>query len=268
MRALEAPAGRFFADPFLADDNGTAVVFFEDFDSRIGRATIAMAGLDDPLSTYSTVLDLDHHLSYPFVFKHDSTWHMTPEMAESGRVALFRCERFPDRWVEEAVLVDGVVAYDPTMLHFEDRWWLFFSSGTPGAASDDELHVWFSSSLLGPYAPHPLNPVRSDAVGARPAGRIQAVDGMLLRPGQDGSREYGGGIVIHSIRHLTTERYEEDVVGRIDGVPGLRASGVHTIDSSANYVVLDTKQRVARLRPWARTIKRFGSKAQRRRQRP
>jgi hypothetical protein len=257
LRALEAPAGHFFADPFLADDDGTTVVFFEDFDSRIGHASIAVADLDDPLSTYRTVLDLGHHLSYPFVFKHDSTWRMTPEMAESGRVVLFRCERFPDRWVEEAVLIEGVVAYDPTVLQFEDRWWLFFSSGTPGAASDDELHIWFSSSLLGPYAPHPMNPVRSDAVGARPAGRIQPVDGLLLRPGQDGSREYGGGIVVHSIRHLTTERYEEDVVARIDGVPGLRASGVHTIDSSPSYVVLDTKQRVARVPPWRRPLKRF-----------
>jgi hypothetical protein len=257
LRALEAPTGHFFADPFLADDDGATLVFFEDFDSRIGRASIAVADLDDPLSTYRTVLDLGHHLSYPFVFKHESTWHMTPEMAESGRVVLFRCERFPDGWVEEAVLIEGVVAYDPTLLQFEDRWWLFFSSGTPGAASDDELHVWFSSSLLGPYAPHPMNPVRSDAVGARPAGRIQSVDGLLLRPGQDGSREYGGGIVVHSIRHLTTERYEEDVVARIDGVPGLRASGVHTIDSSPNYVVLDTKQRVARVSPWRGPLKRF-----------
>jgi hypothetical protein len=266
MRTIEAPAGHFFADPFLADDDGTTVVFFEDFDSRLGRASIAVVGLDDPVATYRTVLELDHHLSYPFVFQHDSSWYMTPEMAESERVTLYRCERFPDRWVEEAVLLEGVVAFDPTILQFEGRWWLFFSSGTPGAASDDELHVWFSSSLLGPYAAHPMNPVRSDAVGARPAGRIQAVDGTLLRPGQDGSREYGSGIVIHSIRHLTTERYEEDVVARIDGVPGLRVHGVHTIDSSPNYVVLDAKHRVARFRPWRGTVKRFGKR--RRRPRP
>jgi hypothetical protein len=268
LRTIEAPAGHFFADPFLADDEGTTVVFFEDFDSRLGRASIAVVELDDPVATSRTVLDLGHHLSYPFVFQHDSSWYMTPEMAESGRVALYRCERFPDRWVEEAVLLEGVVAYDPTVLQFEGRWWLFFSSGTPGAASDDELHVWFSSSLLGPYAAHPMNPVRSDAVGARPAGRIQAVDGTLLRPGQDGSREYGGGIVIHSIRHLTTERYEEDVVARIDGVPGLGVRGVHTINSSPNYVVLDAKHRVARFRPWRGTIKRFGKERRGRRRRP
>ena len=145
LRALEAPTGHFFADPFLADDNGATFVFFEDFDSdrvvlRLRRRTSTIR------STYRTVLDLGHHLSYPFVFKHESTWHMTPEMAESGRVVLFRCQRFPDRWVEQAVLIEGVVAYDPTLLEFDDRWWLFFSSGTPGAASDDELHVWFSLS--------------------------------------------------------------------------------------------------------------------------
>lgn len=251
LQTLDAPAGHFFADPFLARDEARTVVFFEDFDSELGRASIAVAELGDEARGHRTVLQRDHHLSYPFIFMHESTWYMVPEMAETKRVVLFRCVDFPDQWVEDSVLLEGVAAFDPTLLQFDDLWWLFYSSGTAGSSSDDELHVDFSPSLRGPFRSHPLNPVRSDAVGARPAGRILVHDGRLLRPGQDSAREYGGGIVIHQIETLTTERYEERAIGRIDRVAGRRNRGVHTIDSTAEVVVVDTKHRVLK-RPRSR----------------
>jgi hypothetical protein len=179
------------------------------------------------------------------VLEVDGTWYMTPEAAESRRVVLHRCTRFPDRWEPDAVLLDGVAAYDPTLVHRDGLWWLFFAAGTPGSAADDELHVWFSPSLRGPFEPHPANPVRSTVRGARPGGRILESGGRLLRPGQDGSREYGGEIVLFEIERLTTSEYRERPV-RTLGPSALGAEGLHTIDSGGGLVVVDTKHRVPR----------------------
>ncbi len=243
---LEAPPGHFFADPFLAQMDDRTYLFFEDFDAALGRATIAVTELGTAGAGHATVLSADHHLSYPFVFSHESTWYMIPESAEAERITLYRCDEFPDRWVEDTVLLDGVAAYDSTLLWFEQRWWLFYSSGTEGSSFDDELHVLYSPTLRGPYTAHPANPVRSDAVGARPAGCIVFVDGRLLRPGQDGAREYGAGIVVNEIVTLTPASYVEREIGRVRLPQTRNIRGLHTINTTDLLIVVDTKHRVPR----------------------
>ena len=243
LRALSAPAGHFYADPFVVSTPQGAHVFVEDFDHAAGYASIAVVDLTSGAAT--TILDTGKHLSYPFVFADDGTWYVVPESAAAREVVLHRCERFPDRWTRDTVLLEGVEAYDGTLLRHEGRWWLFFAAGTRGAP-DDELHVWFADALRGPYAPHPLNPVVSTVVGARPAGRIAVHDGRLLRPGQDGSREYGGAIVVNEIDELTPTAYREHLVARIDGAV-VGAPGTHTWNRAGDVVVVDTKHRAVRL---------------------
>jgi hypothetical protein len=247
VRTLTAPTGHFFADPFLASEDDRLFVFLEDFDLALGRASVAVVELGTNDETARTVLEGAHHFSYPFVFHHQSTWYMLPETASAGRVMLYRSTAFPQTWVEDTVLLEGVTAFDPTLVHRDGRWWLFYASGTPGSGFDDELHIHYGPSPRGPFSAHPGNPVRSDAVGARPAGRIVAHRGKLLRPGQNGVDEYGSGIVIFEIEALTPGSFRERETMRIEGPPGLQTRGIHTIDSSGSVVVFDTKHRVPRL---------------------
>jgi hypothetical protein len=242
LTSVSAPPGRFYADPFLAEQDGATFLFVEDFDLALGRAAISVI----QLSTGETrrALTANHHLSYPHVFEQEGTWFMLPEQAETRQVVLLRCLSFPDRWVDDTVLVDGVRAYDPTLLHHDGLWWLFFAAGTD-SSPDDELHVWFSSALRGPYAPHPANPVASNAVGSRPAGRIVHVDGRILRPAQDGSGEYGRAVVVQEIVELTPTEYEERPIATLSAEE-LGAEGIHTINTGGGVVVIDTKHRVLR----------------------
>jgi len=243
LRPLPAPPGRFYADPFLAHAGGRTFAFVEDFDLQAGRASIS--AVDVATGEAVPVLATGSHLSYPFVFEHEGDWYLVPESAAARDVVLYRCESFPDRWVRDTVLFDGVEAYDTTLLRHGGLWWLFYASGTPGSGFDDELHVWFSPSLRGPYESHPRNPVTSTVRGARPAGALVEADGRLLRPGQDGSREYGGGIVVHEVELLTTTEYRERAVRVVDGSL-LGARGVHTISRAGGLVAVDTKHRPLR----------------------
>jgi hypothetical protein len=243
LRTLHPPRGHFYADPFLAEAGGHIFVFVEDFDLRAGHASIS--ALDVETGAAVPVLDTGSHLSYPFVLLHDGGWFLVPESAAARDVVLYRCESFPGRWVEDTVLFTDVEAYDTTLLRHEGLWWLFFASGTPGSGTDDELHVWFSPALRGPYEPHRRNPVTSTVRGARPAGPIVEHGGRLFRPGQDGGREYGSGIVVHEIERLTTTEYRETVVRTLDGSL-VGARGLHTISHAGGLVAIDSKHRPLR----------------------
>jgi hypothetical protein len=234
----------FFADPFLARSDGRTFVFVEDFSRRQGYATIGVFDVRDPQGTFRTVLDRGTHLSYPFVFRDiaEDAWLMLPEMAAERRITLFRAEVFPEEWREDAVLVDDIAAFDPTLLHRDGRYWLFYASGTPSSTGDDELHLASSESLRGPYVPHPGNPLRADAIGARPAGRLFEWNGRLIRPGQDSSREYGYAVVFYEVTSLTTSSYAEVEIGRLPPSWAPRIRGTHSWDFLDDIIVTDAKR--------------------------
>jgi hypothetical protein len=236
--ALTPPPDRFYADPFLAHGDDGQYVFYEDFRRDLGRAAISVFRLDaDPAEHGQEVLAAPHHLSYPFVFRVNGVHYMLPESAQAGVVTLLRAQRFPYEWRPEATLLSEVRAYDPTVLLHEGRWFLFVALAAEGS-SLDELHLFWSDDLRGPYHPHPLNPIVSDVCRARPAGRIIRNGEHLLRPGQDGSGGYGSAVVLSEILRLGPTEYEETPVARIS--PAHRdVQGVHTIDRDGAIEVMD-----------------------------
>ena len=188
FRALEAPPGRFYADPFIVRNPTGAHLFVEDGPLGGGPARIVALDLDSNgrlRSAPCVALEASTHLSYPFVFQDDGEWYMLPETAATGTVELFRARRFPDAWERHAVLLRDIRSWDPTLLRHDGRYWLFATVAASGASDSDELSVYWSESLVGPWHPHPRNPVVSDARHARPAGRILVDGGSLVRPAQD-----------------------------------------------------------------------------------
>ncbi|MBL7406346.1 formyl transferase, partial [Escherichia coli] len=82
-------------------------------------------------------LELETHLSYPFVFEADGQVWMIPESHASGTIDLYRATDFPRGWVHEAVLLDGVVAGDATLLQHGGRWWMFATVRAGGGSYSD-----------------------------------------------------------------------------------------------------------------------------------
>ena len=56
-----------------------------------------------------------------------------------------------------------------------------------------QLEVWHAASPLGPWEPHPMNPVANGhrSAGFRNGGRLVQHDGRLYRFGQDCGQTYG-----------------------------------------------------------------------------
>jgi hypothetical protein len=249
-RVLVPPRDRFFADPCLVDWHGACLMFFEEFDVAEGKGVISCCRLmpDGRCSRPQVVLERPYHLSYPFVFFVGDQPFMLPETAQNGSIELYRTDSFPGGWTLDSVLLADIRAVDPTLIERDGRYWLFANVATGAASPNDELFLFSAESLRGPWTSHLRNPVVSDVRSARPAGRpFTDEHGRLVRPSQDCSGRYGSAVVFNRIDELSTERYRETAIGRLE--PSWRRSnvGTHTYSRSATWEAVDG-------RVWRRTF--------------
>jgi hypothetical protein len=235
------PRDHDWADPFIVRHEGRSFIFFEDLPYAVGRAHIAAVEVfgDGRTGEPRMVLSRPYHLSYPFVFDCEGVLYMIPESAGNRSVELYRCEEFPHRWSLYKVLLDNVRAYDSTLLREGGRWWLFANVAEGEAEPSEELHLYWSPSLEGPWVPHCANPVVSDVRRARGAGPLFRRDGKLYRPSQDCAADYGSAVSINRLDRLDTLAYRETPVGRIE--PDRRAGMkcLHTFGAAGRLRVVD-----------------------------
>jgi hypothetical protein len=234
-----------YADPFLFEHEGRHHLFCEEIPRGSKRGVISHTELH-PDGTVAhepaPVLDADYHLSYPFVFAHADELFLIPETSDVRRVELYRAVDFPRVWEREAILLDGLVASDATVLAHGDRLWLFVGVAVPHATLLDELHLFSATAPRGPWQPHPRNPVVSDVRCARPAGAIQRWGARLVRPGQDGSRRYGGGVSFREIDALSATEYAEHEIARLEP-SDLGARATHTYAADGRFEAVDLRRR-------------------------
>lgn len=105
---IDAPTGHYFADPFLIEVRARTFLFVEDWDRARRKGSIAVAEVVGGVpGAFRTVLEEDHHLSYPFVLEATEGLFMIPEQGQSGAVHLYEAVDFPWRWRRGPQLVLG-----------------------------------------------------------------------------------------------------------------------------------------------------------------
>lgn len=232
---------RYLADPFAAIHAGSTWTMVEDYDYRERRGVISAVRLSDPESTPRIVIDTGTHASYPYLFQWSGHFWCVPETYQAEQVRLYRAIDFPLSWELEAVLIQGVAALDPTILHHFGRWWLFCTDQNDGP--NTKLRVWHSDHLTGSWRSHPLNPVKTDVRSSRPAGTPFVVDGSLYRPAQDGSESYGGRVIINRVSVLSETAFSEEVVATIGPLSeGPYRNGLHTISAVGDRTIVDARR--------------------------
>lgn len=243
FRKWVPPRDRFWADPFVVEHAGEQYVFFEELVYARGIGHLAYMKLK-PDGSYSkpvTILEKPYHLSYPFVFKHLGQYYMIPETAGNHTVEVYRCEEFPHRWVFEKNLMEGVEAYDATLLDHEGRWWMFVSMRQHQRCSPSEaLYLFYADDPLSTqWQPHPQNPVVASAAHARPAGRIFVEAGKLYRPSQNCAGVYGRGLNVNLIKQLNVQTYSEKIISSCLPEGEHDMNGMHTLGVGTGMAVAD-----------------------------
>jgi hypothetical protein len=243
FRTLVPPPDLCWADPFPVYADGRHYVFFEEYPVGGSHGRIRVIEIDAKGNPGQpvTVLDRDHHLSYPLVFRHEGTWYMMPESASIGAVQLYRATRFPHEWELDRTVLEAPSASDATIAEIDGRWWLFAATFVPGISEANELRLYHADSPLGPWTPHWRNPVKTDVRSTRPAGRVFRHGGQYYRPAQDGTPHYGSAIVVNRIERIDLDGYREEPVARIDPrwMPGL--NGTHTLNAAGGLTVIDAR---------------------------
>ena len=243
------PTDRIWADPHIMKYEGRHYVFIEEMLFKENKGFISVLTIDEDgrHSQPVKVLERDYHLSYPQVFEYRGEIYMLPETSGNRTIELYRCERFPDRWTLETVIMDDIDAVDSSLLFDNGRWWLFCSiKPHPAASENDELHLFHSDDLLsGNWRPHPENPVISDVRFARPAGKPYRHLGRRIRPSQNCSGIYGYGFNLNVITRLDENRYREEPLVSVNAGqhPGL--IGTHTYAREGRLTVVDACRRIS-----------------------
>ena len=245
---LYPPSDRFWADPFVLSKPDAHYIFVEELPFATGKGHIAVLELsrDGRLRNARTVLERPYHLSYPFLFHWEGVLYMLPESGQNRTVELYRCIEFPHRWAPDRVLLSDVHTADATLLVHDGYWWLFMTQATSEQSIHEHLHLYQAPSPLGPFLPHPANPVKSGLRGTRPAGALFSHEGVLYRPTQDCTRVYGEAVVLQRIDTLTRTAFHETEVGRIAPTQHDTARRIHTLNASEDMRVMDALRWIAR----------------------
>ena len=105
---------------------------------------------------------------------------------------------------------------------------------------------FFSDNLLGPYTPHPENPVKSGLNGTRSAGNFIVVDGIVYRPTQNCKKEYGESIEINKITGLNEINFMEvpylTICINRNNRHNCGIHTIHTINVMNNIIAVDGEQ--------------------------
>ena len=149
MRAEDVTdvSAKFVADPFLIQEDSTWYLFFEVYNNQSQQGDLAVATSNDAKrwKYEQVVLDESFHLSYPYVFKWQEEYYLIPESFEANAVRLYKAVDFPSQWTFVGNLIEGREFVDPSIVHFNDKWWTFV------ATTDNEtLRLYYADELTGP----------------------------------------------------------------------------------------------------------------------
>jgi hypothetical protein len=238
FKEIPAPAGHGYADPFLVESDGRDYLLLEDVPPG-GRGRLAAMSIapDGTPGEPEIILEKPYHVSYPFVFRHETDLFLIPETANNKTVQLYRAgRRFPFEWHFERNLFEGAMLVDTTVFHHEGLWYFFTTQVDYGMRA----YLFYADSIDGAWKYHPRNPICSDASCSRGAGALFYRGGRLIRPAQDCSVRYGYAIVLKEVRKLSPTEYEEAPIERLEpSWWGKGNLGTHTFNANARWEVTD-----------------------------
>ena len=252
----------FNADPFGLWRDGRLTLLVEALDYRVKRGEIRYYTYDQDWRVESQGLALREpfHLSYPSLIEDGGEIYMLPEGHRSGKLTLYRAERFPDRWQPVATLLEEP-AIDASVIRHNGRWWMFYALPGEDNRAMRELHVAFADALTGPWQRHPANPVHVALESARPGGTPFVVDGQLYLPTQNCVGGYGRGLSVLRIDELTSEAVRASVAAALtpEGLLEGYGDGLHTLSQAGDVTLIDVKRLdPSKGRAWVDLQRRFG----------
>lgn len=230
---------RFFADPFILDVTPNEIkVLVEEFLYDRWKGNISLLTIDRnsyQLKKTKTLLDLETHLSFPFIFRTEKAVYVIPENSASGCLKSYRYNEEMEELYFESTLLDQSVI-DPVIIQKEDHYILFGSQKDKNENSD--LYVWQSEELLKGYISICNTPIKSNSSCARRGGDFFSLNGKLYSATQCCERSYGEALNICKVTRLSKKELTEEIVATLYPDKNHK-EGLHTFNHYKEVCVVD-----------------------------
>ena len=230
----------FMADPFGFTTPTGEYVVFEKYNSKSKKGHIEVI----ERLTQKTVFKLkaDFHFSYPFVFEEDNTIYIIPETHQTNSIDLYKWDDNKQEMQLIKTIIDNFPGVDNSILKHNNKYWLFCTTSKHKMA-DHQLNLFYADSLTGDWTPHPLNPIVTSIINARPAGSFINWGGKIIRPSQNSGTTYGGKITLNEITELSEKNYSEKIIEVLapEDFKNKSIVGIHTISTIGNSTLIDAK---------------------------
>lgn len=250
---------RFFADPFILSVTKDFIeVLVEDFSYKSWKGKISLLTVDRKtykLLNITPVLDLETHLSFPFIYRLNEDVYIIPENSESGCLNIYKYNSM----LKKAILVktllhEGVI--DPVIYSISETSYLLF-----GSLKDDEpnknLYLWKSNSLLGDYVKTQSFPIKSDRSCSRRGGDFFIYEQKLFSVSQCCKETYGESLNISKVDNISPTCLDEVIVSVLHPDKQYKY-GLHTFNMFKDMCVVDGLTYV--LNPYVKLLRTIGIK--------
>ena len=246
---IRSPRDEFWADPFIFHFKNHDYIFFENYSYKANRAKISCGKLENnEIIEIVDVLNLDYHLSYPFIFEEDGDIYLMPETSENKRLEIYRCLDFPNQWEIYTTAFNGEAVADA---HFftdtlNQRWLFLNKLSSPNSVFENELYIYqVDSIILNKIIPHKQNPVIIDSRRARNGGLIFEYQNKFYRPSQsnvDGI--YGKSLNLNEIVKLTIDEYIEQPIQNTGSNNTIGLYAMHHLHQKEDFYIIDGKKKL------------------------
>ena len=244
----------WLADPFLFEYEGKNYLFAEMFDRIRWRGIIGYAEITEGKKIkFRPCMIKPFHLSYPCLFSKNNVIYMVPEAYQSGKITVYRAVKFPIKW-EVAYEIDNIEAVDTTPLIIEGKLLGFFT--TIGKEKQD-FHRFNNNLYFIKDGERKL--LYKDNLKKRSAGNIISEKNQIVRPSQDCTVNYGGGLLFNSgiyengtykeksivkiVPFQTNKKNDNEYKLELETEPSLEFYGIHTYNKNNKYEVIDLTYR-------------------------
>ena len=229
------PKDRWFADPFILDNNNdTIVLLVEEFlyKTRLGRiAKLTIRKEDYLLIDDEVVLELDSHLSFPAIKREGGKVYIYPENAGGFGLALYEYDEMHNKCTYlKTICVEPLADAIITGLFGEE---MLFTTKIPNH-NGNELSVYkFYNNQ-----PSLFTVCGFDSNIARNAGDWFKVGNNVYRPAQDCNGGYGMAVLLQKVSK-NADSFRFDTIRKIESTNTNYTTGCHTFNSFNGLSVID-----------------------------
>lgn len=227
---------RWFADPFILDvTEDYYIVLVEEWYDPIRRGRISKLIVDRKdfmLKDIKTIIEMDSHLSFPFIQRTKDAIYIIPESSATGKLPRYKYSPTTDD-----VCFDSIICHDrltdsvPFCYRGEE---FMFSTKLPDA--NGKILGIYKKEKNGTYSQYDTYYFEENL--SRMAGDVFTCNGKLYRPAQVCIKSYGDAVSLQEVIY-NNEKFHFEELRRLYSPSPKYDLGFHTFNAFKGHIVVD-----------------------------